>query len=157
MLAFESESGMLWFDDVVNRVPEHQSPRQLNEHFKLYGTLTDIFEDYERVSMITDEPVLGGHNQVYVHNTIGGSRRSNNGSTISWAVHRPVLHRMSRRHGVSYYGFDSVSEPIAKRIGTFFAVTPEATFAVSAEKRAVPAQPATIRAIRKLTERYVIL
>lgn len=158
MLAFESDSGNMRFDHVIDHEPIHQSPRQLNEHFKLFGTLTDVFEDYARVSMITDEPVLDVlHDQLYVHNTIGGIQLSGKGG-VSKAVHRPMLHRMSRIHGsTTYYAFDSVSEPIAKRIGTFFAVTPEATFAISADKRAIPAQPATIRAIRKLTEKYVIL
>lgn len=157
MLAFESDSGTLWLDGVIGHEPVHQSPRQLSEHFKLYGTLTDVFDDYERVSMLTEVPVIDvGQDDVYKHSLIGGIRRSNSKGWISWAVHRPQLYRLKNSEGIDYFGFDSVSEPIVKRIGTFFAITPEATFAITSE-RVVPAQPATIRAIRKLTERYVIL
>lgn len=141
------------FDHVIDHEPVYQSPRQLNEHFKLYGTLKDVFDDYERVEMLSDY-ISMWHD--FERSVIGGIRKSNRDGLIQTAEYRPMLHRMKHPERPNYFAFDSVSEPIIDRIGTFFAVTPEATFAITPE-RAVPAQPATIRAIRKLTERYVIL
>lgn len=152
MLAFESDSGVLWLDGVVDHEVPHMSRNQQTEHFKLYGTLTDVFEDYERVEMLTHHLKLENG---FMHSRAGGIRRGG-GGLLSWTVYKPELHRMKSQEGINYFAFDSVSDLIADRIGTFFAITPEATFVITPE-RAVLTQPATIRIIRKLTERYVII